>query len=283
MATQAGRQTGSAPAPAAAAHPAVRDYTLVCLVALLVMAAVLAQEPVGWWWPFVPVLLGGVALLGRWTTGPPLVLVSVTGVYLVQFEALRYFGALWPGDPVTDGLLAAALLAYVVGHYRLQSLTGGVVPEDRRPAAGKGGPARRWFLPAPPARSPGGVRPGEVLGLLLSVPLFVVLAFLAWGVLAEAEPFPMVGRAELPQRIGRPWRNPEERYWQTVLVVWLFAGAVAAAGSALAYLRWARSSGEEALVYLQDQLWQQTRREQRRANRWLAWCRLRRQRRREGR
>jgi hypothetical protein len=42
-----------------------------------------------------------------------------------------------------------------------------------------------------------------------------------------------------------------------------------------------RAPTEENLLYLQDQLWQQTRHEQATLNRWLVWARLRWQRRKE--
>ena len=42
----------------------------------------------------------------------------------------------------------------------------------------------------------------------------------------------------------------------------------------LAYLHQARAGPAASLLYLQDQLWQQTRREQNRINRWLTAARL---------
>jgi hypothetical protein len=286
MATQATPQGGPAPAGAGeTTHPAVRDYTLVCLVALLVMAVVLARWAAWgeWWWTLVPVLVGSVALLGRWATGPPLVLLSVAGLYLADLRWGHSFGSLhlWASDETSDLLLAVALLAYTAGHYRLQALTVRAVPDDRRGPGGARAPVRHWFLPAPPGRSPERVRPGEVLGLLLSLPVFAALAYLAWGWLIQTEVFPMLSLPRAP--VQDRTRNPDARVWEAVLVVWVFAGCLAAAGAVLGYLRWRRVSPEEAVGYLQDQLWRQTRREQRRANRWVAWGRLRRQRREEGR
>jgi hypothetical protein len=51
---------------------------------------------------------------------------------------------------------------------------------------------------------------------------------------------------------------------------------LAATAALLGYLRWARATPEESLLYLQDQAWAATRSEQRRLNRWLIWARLRR-------
>ena len=40
----------------------------------------------------------------------------------------------------------------------------------------------------------------------------------------------------------------------------------------IAYLGQYRLTADEAALYLQDELWRQTRREQSRINRWLAWA-----------
>jgi len=57
--------------------------------------------------------------------------------------------------------------------------------------------------------------------------------------------------------------------------------ALAAGSAVLAYARQASATPEEALLYLQDQVWRDTRCEQSRINRWLVWARLRWQRRKE--
>ena len=69
--------------------------------------------------------------------------------------------------------------------------------------------------------------------------------------------------------------------WQGILVLWLLGGAVLAAASVLRYLALRRMTPAEAELYLQDVLWRETRGEQRRLNRWLAWAWLRRRRREE--
>jgi len=53
------------------------------------------------------------------------------------------------------------------------------------------------------------------------------------------------------------------------------------AAAALAYTKRALASSPENLLFLLEQLWRETRREQSRANRWLTWARLRAQRRKE--
>ena len=122
------------------------------------------------------------------------------------------------------------------------------------------------------------MRPLEVGGLLASVVVFVPLAalFLMW--LGEARPFPMLSLS------SGGWRrafDPDRPLWQALLAVWLFGLGLLTAGALLGYLRWNRAGPEEALLHLQDQLWHQTRREQRRAERLWARARLRAERRKE--
>jgi len=56
---------------------------------------------------------------------------------------------------------------------------------------------------------------------------------------------------------------------------------LAVAGITASYVRLASATPEESLLYLQDQSWRHTRREQGNLNRWLTWARLRVQRKKE--
>ena len=55
-------------------------------------------------------------------------------------------------------------------------------------------------------------------------------------------------------------------------------GGTSAASSVLGYLAWIRMSPAEATLYLQDVAWRETRREQTRINRWIAWAKLKKRR-----
>jgi hypothetical protein len=248
-------------------HSAVRDYTLVCLAALLLLAVVLVQEGLGWR-TLIPVVVGALALVGCWASGPPVLLLT-TAALLVWARTWWYAGWYRPADsPVTDLVLALALLGYTAGHYRLQGLVTAITPPDRRRKA-LVGQGRNWFLtpPGKVKRSPGVVRPSELGALLVAVPLFGVLASLVWLRVSIELSFPQLGLSRAA--------------WQVVMLVWLVGLGLAATAAVLAYLGWTQASREEALQYLQDQLWAGTRREQRRIARWLTWARLRVQRRRE--
>ena len=70
-------------------------------------------------------------------------------------------------------------------------------------------------------------------------------------------------------------------WWHVLLLIFLVGLTAAVLGGAAAYLHWATASLVEHLLYLQDQTWRETRREQNRINRFLTWARLRAQRRKE--
>jgi hypothetical protein len=244
-------------------RPAVRNYTLVCVGALLLVVVVLAVRGAGW--PAIlPLLAGGLAAALGWGSGPPLVLGCVAGVLLVR---VRHRGQGWftgvPDAIALDLVLAAAVLVYAAAQYRLQSLVRNVFPVDprRRP------PRRRRpdALPQPPAeelRSPDLVPAGELQQMILSLLLLAGLAAILWQYLTGSVP-PL---------------NFDPREWFLLVVAWAAGVTVVVAAAVTGWLRIDRAGPDEAMVYLQDQLWKQTRREQSRINRWLVWARLRRQR-----
>ena len=258
-------------------HPSVRDYRLVGLGALTLLAAALVlrrPDP----WVLLPALLGALGLLFRWRAGPVIVLLAVLlllGSWWVGTSPGRIFAYLlgwvvlvagrfrgiapqWrPGVPsrevvpVSDFLLAVSGLAYAAAQYRLLGLTRRLFP------AKKG--------EEPVRRSPALVTGHEVLTLLAALAACGVGAALFWHWLQG-----QVTDLEIP-----------DPAWQGILVLWLFGGAVVAAAAGLRYLALRRMTAPEAQMYLQDVLWRETRGEQRRLNRWLAWARLKRRRREE--
>jgi hypothetical protein len=262
-------------------HPGTRTYALLCMAALtgLLAALVLRRaEP----WALFPVLLGGVAMVFRWRAGPVLVLLAValllwtwwigispgwlfsTAAAWVRRWLLGYpVGALrlpvmgrTPSRgvlPLSDLLLAVSLLGYAAAHYRLQGLVTRLLPAE----------PRRHREPA--RRAPELVTAGEVLLLLLALPVCGGLAYLFAGWLRGRE-------TEL---------EIADSAWQGILVLWLGGGGVLGVAALLRYLALRRMTPAEAAMYLQDVLWRETRAEQRRLNRWLVWAWLRRRRREE--
>jgi hypothetical protein len=240
-------------------HPAVRGYSLVCLVALLALTLFVTERGLGWW-GLMPVLLGAGALLFRWSVGPPLVLVTLAVLLSAQARFRLPSWARPQPSLLADLGVCLAVLAYAAAQYRLLALTRHVLPPDTRrrmlPGQGKAVAAEG------PRRSPGSVGPWELPGLLLTLPLWTAAAAAVWVRLELEEPmqdFPVV-------------------VWRAVLLAWVFGLGLAITATGLGYLGMAQAGRAEARVYLQDQVWRETRKDQARLNRWLVWARLRRQR-----
>jgi hypothetical protein len=246
-------------------QPGVRGYTLVSLVALLVLVLVLAQRDLGWL-ALLPLLTGCVAVLAYWGIGPLLVILCVGGALVVHTRfPIAGLPSRGPSSAPGDLLLAGALLAYCAAQYRLQSLVRSIFPADprHRRRLPRGTPVVLPLLPAEQARSPELVGANEIMQLLLTVLGCTGLAAVTWMALAN---------------FNRPLDfDPWE--WPVVAVAWLGCLIAGLTWVLAGHLRWRRASPEESYLYLQDQFWRQTRREQSRLNRWLVWYRLRRQRR----
>jgi hypothetical protein len=239
-------------------HPAVRGYSLVCLLALLALTVLVTDRGLGWW-GLMPVLLGAAALLFRWSVGPPLVLVTLA----VLLSAQARFGvppwALPRPTLAADLGVCLAVLAYAAGQYRLLALTRHALPPDtrRRTLPGQGKAAAEG-----PRRSPGSVGPWELPALLLTLPVWAVVAAAFWARLELEEPF-----EDLPAVV-----------WRALLLAWVFGLGLAVTATGLSYVGMAQATRAEARIYLQDRAWRETRKDQARLNRWLVWARLRRQR-----
>ena len=131
------------------------------------------------WWSLMPALIGGLALLLQWSLGPPLVIVSLTSLLLVSSYYRRRY-PYWARDQVPtmmDLLLCVAVLAYVIGHYRLLSLVRHVFPMDSRRPSNENEPARR--------RSVDGVDAWEMALLLLALPVWTGLSVVVWSWVME--------------------------------------------------------------------------------------------------
>jgi hypothetical protein len=248
----------------------VRDYRLVCLVALIMLTLLLLEEGFGIW-AGLPMILGGVGVLARWGLGPILVLFTLTFLQGLR----RWFLTIpwsWPDEsPVVLDLVVASLtLVYVIAAMRLLALQSHTIPPDPRRARKRMDIwlAGRWLL-SKEATHRSLLEPpsGEVLEVLLSTPVFVLVAWLGW-IRLSVQPVPDL-------------LNVRQEMWRIMLLVWGGGIVLAAAYAFMGYLRGTQASREEGLLYLQDQVWSATRGEQRRINRWLQWARLRKQRKEE--
>jgi hypothetical protein len=242
-------------------EPGILGYVAVCLVALMVIGLVMFQRTT-WGLALLPVLVG----LGGGTTalGPVLLALALA----LSLNYLPYPDTQSTRMLVLDWLLCAALLGYVVAHYRLQALLGSVFPLDprrREPLA-----AGRWLFIFPrrsrvirERRAPRLVLPAEIQLLVVGLTLWAALAQVAWYA--------------APQERGNPGLLPAA--WHAVVLAWLIGLTWLIAAGLMDYGQRRQMTREEATLFLQDVLWAETRREQRRLNRWLAWARLRRERR----
>lgn len=240
----------------------VAIYALMGLMALAVVFLVLVQRGLGIW-ALVPVAAGLIGGVMRF--GPALfllVLAVIADLLPVSFEAGTHRGAL---GSVPDLILCGAVLAYVIAHYRALGMLRHIFPPDprrREPRRGRGwSPFRHRTRIVQPRRSPGLVSSQEMVGVLLMLPIFAGLAQVIWK--------------SVPFERGNPGLLPP--IWHGLVLCWLIGLCWIVAAGFLDYARRRRMTATEAILYLQDGLWAESRREQRRLNRWWVWGRRRRQ------
>lgn len=248
-------------------HPAVRNYMLFCLASLFLLVVCLSDRGFEWWC-LVPSMIGCMTLLTNWNLGPPMVLLSLAGLLTVVYPRSRWNYAGWPygqSTTLTDLLLCISVLAYVVGHYRLLSLLRSIFPPDPRrlPRRTPPDPLRR--------RSPDLVNNWEMALVGITLPLWIGLAVMVWGrVIGSSATRDVMVPLDMPVPL-----------WRALQLVWASLAVLGVTGIVVSYLRWTTATPEECLLFLQDQCWRHTRREQSNLNRWLTWARLRSQRKKE--
>jgi hypothetical protein len=235
--------------------PGVRAYMLLCLVSLLVITVILVQYDIGYL-ALVPLLAGSVSSMAGWVIGPPVVIGTVVWLLVMTNITLR---GLLVENFVVDWLLSIAVVAYTAGHFRLMSLKRHIFPPDprRRLPRGRTLPG----VPLPPVEQP---RPPE-LPEVSEAGRLAAAVFLAAGLATLL--FESVRNEEPALGFTRP-------EWTALVLVWVSSVVIISVALALAVARIYRQGPEEAMMYLQDQVWRQTRREQSRINRWLVWARL---------
>jgi hypothetical protein len=207
------------------------------------------------------VCIGLLGIVTGMRSAPLLVLVILliaqTGHHLALFQTLEV-PQQRPFFHLGDLLLAIGMLTYVAGHYRLQSLWTSAVPVDPRqrrrvPRRGAG------YEQAQQPRSERTLTPEEMARFILGLPMVAIAGQLAWWLLAQ-EWLPEVFIA---------------RVMRLIVLIWALAVGMLLAGWLLSLWQTRQMSSVEAQLYLQDTLWRETRREQRRIFRWLAWRKVR--------
>jgi hypothetical protein len=244
--------------------PGVRDYFMLCLGAVAVLFLVLLRRNLGPW-ACLPVAVGLLGAWQRWRLAPFLVLtcLAVLIIWREPWGDVRWTYRSPRTFRVPDWILSMAVLGYFIGHYRLQSLTLSILPADPRrrdesvdedaTRAPRGSPRRNYF------REPPSLTGAEIGWAILALPICALLAQAFWRL--------------LPGEPAEP--KLQARVWQGIVTGWCLALALFVAHGVLRYLGWRRQSPREARLTLDDSLWQETRREQRRISYWLTWARLR--------
>jgi hypothetical protein len=233
----------------------VRYYLAVGGGGLILVFLVLNQRGVPYLSCLLPLLVGaGGATIG-WARIPVVYLVVLATV--LSIEPNRYFMSSHGGNVwLTDVLLCAGVLAFVAAQYRLQSLLKSAFPPALLPGEAETRP--QGPAPANPRRASRSVTPREVGTLLVLLP--------AWAIVAQ------LVAALLPASLGNPGLRPA--VWRGMTLLWLLSVAALVIASLFDFYHRRHMTSAEAMLFLQDELWRETRREQRRHDRWRAWGRL---------
>jgi hypothetical protein len=233
-------------APRPAADDGIRHYRFLAGLSLGILFILQQQMPHSA--PTVQAAMGALMLLvGTYglvtlrAVSPLLVLLPLAASLLVQ----RAQQGNWLGPPSApifltplDLALCMATLGYLAGHYRLLAL--------------------RLESPTAPHRV---VTANEFVGFLLQLPLFALLAQAVWyWVVAQPR-----------EQALWPTEDSWAGRWYLLTLAWTLAALLFAARLAFRYRHWRRLDQASARLLLQDVLWRETRGEQRRLQRWLAW------------
>ena len=132
------------------ARPLVRDYMILCEVALVFLALILAGAGFDWW-SVLPLLFGSIGLVAGWSIGPALVLFCLVVLLSLRAQFLGH-ASLARSSAMLDLLTAGVTLIYLAGAMRLLSLMRHTIPPDVRRSLPPPGPAR----PRPVAAAEGG-------------------------------------------------------------------------------------------------------------------------------
>ncbi len=248
---------GAAPLPkgkSGALAITVRHYQALCGLALAAIFLVRIQQtstamPIALVTNLFIVLIGTLGILYRVRLSPIFVLIALAVPSLAEqhhsnenfgpdFRSLRF--------DVTDVLLSAAMLTYLIGQYRLHGLWFGVLPSDPRQTVEQ------------QARREASLSAAELVGLIFPVLAFALLAEFVSRLLQQHWTF----------------LDVQPRSQQLLAVAWAISLALFLGAHAFRYWRRQQMDHVSAQLLLQDALWNETRGEQRRVNRWLAWKKL---------
>jgi len=193
---------------------------------------------------------------------PPLMLLSLVILHLFfGFPPLGAGGTGYDSFILGDLMIATGLLTYLLGQYRLYALRAHAVPPDPRLV--------RDGNDEPEVRPAQLFQVRELRWPLIVVPACVLLSQLLWRWVASASEWRLLDIP--PLKFGL-----QDSLWRLFSLIWLLGVGTMILLGAGGIARLYRMSGAEARMTAQDVLWLETRGEQRRINRWLAWLRRKR-------
>lgn len=182
---------------------------------------------------------------------PVFVLLSLAVFLGISYSSLE------TSVQLMDLLAAPALLAYLGAQYRLFALCGAAVPVDPRPRLDR----PNGDLPEP--RPPEQVTPREPIRLIAVMAACMIVGQLAWQwVMSD---WLAIGN-DMPEYLALktvPWRM--------ISLIWLLGSGMILLIGVFRLLRIYRMSRDESAMVAVDTLWAETRGEQRRIARWIAW------------
>jgi hypothetical protein len=242
-------------------EPAALNYLIMTGAGLMVYGMMMVGKgnDIG---AIIAILLAVPGVLARWTASPILVLLLT--IYLMIDPGFMCIVSYASGDRwsfprdsgdfnLNDVLVAAGLLAYVIGHFRLTSIIHQSIPED--PTVRRDRDPKR-----PPRRPVELVAPNELPQTLIVAAGCVIVGQVGWLLIV------------LIERMGRSTTSvfsvATSRF---MLVVWVVGMAILLASAALIYLRAARMTQAEAAMQLRDEFFHENRRETDRLQRWRKW------------
>lgn len=245
-------------------EPGVQVYLFVSLVSLgLVLMVQLAKGHVIL--NAVIFLVGVLGIVARFGSAPVVLLfVLALGELFSQQMRLGMYGDGRPGlwiFSLVDALQCLGVLGYTIGQMRFMGLTAYLLPKDTRmrEEATPQNPIpfqkRRRMLQK---RSPGLFTPLEFGLCIILLPVWAMLAQFLWFWLSW--PRHIFGLSFTESILIL-------LFWSLFLLLFIIS-------SILRFWRWYSLEPKEAELYLQDTYWRETRREQRRQYRWLAWARV---------
>jgi hypothetical protein len=241
--------------------PAAINYLVLVGAGLLVYGFIMMARgnDVG---ALLAILIAIPGILARWTAAPVLILLLTTYlmidpgfINLIGFVtgSRWYFPRSGSGFNLEDLLLAAGLLAYTIGHFRLTSMVHQGMPVDST--------VQRTADPANPPRYLPELAGAEELPRTLVVGgCCVVVGQLVWVILSFVE---AAGRPRISQITDGSARF--------VLAVWAIGLGLMLVSAAVVYLRGNWMTPAEASLVLRDEFFQENRRETDRLQRWRKW------------